>query len=158
MHFNHTNVITYCLRNFRTVDEMNEALIKNWNDVVKEDDTVFHLGDFCFRGEVRPEEWIKKLNGRIVFIKGNHDDRSLSIIRSIEVKFANMKVLLIHDPDHAPLLSDYHLVLCGHVHRNWKFKIGMGGVPFINVGVDVWNYRPVKIDEVIDLTNKLKRI
>ena len=45
-HFNHTNIIQYCQRPFKSTDEMNEAMIDNWNSVVGEDDTVFHLGDF----------------------------------------------------------------------------------------------------------------
>lgn len=76
-HFNHTNIIQYCQRPFKSTDEMNEAMIDNWNSVVGEDDTVFHLGDFCLGGA---EEWNKilnRLNGRIYLILGNHDLKNI---------------------------------------------------------------------------------
>ena len=47
-HFNHENIIKYCKRPFSSIDEHDEALIKNWNDVVPEDGIVFHLGDVGF--------------------------------------------------------------------------------------------------------------
>ena len=46
-HFNHTNILQYCNRPFKIVDQMNETIITNWNNVVEPDDIVFHLGDFC---------------------------------------------------------------------------------------------------------------
>lgn len=49
-HFNHKNIITFCKRPFETVEEMNEALVSNWNSVVPEDGTVFHCGDFALGG------------------------------------------------------------------------------------------------------------
>ena len=47
LHFNHLNILKYepKSRPFENVAEMNEALIKNWNDRVKPEDTVFVLGD-----------------------------------------------------------------------------------------------------------------
>ena len=76
-HFNHNNIIQYCQRPFKSSDEMNEAMIDNWNSVVGEDDTVFHLGDFCLGCA---EEWNKtlnRLNGRIYLILGNHDLKNI---------------------------------------------------------------------------------
>ena len=48
-HFNHTNIIKYTDRPFKDIYHMNETIIKNWNERVKDEDTVFHLGDFCFK-------------------------------------------------------------------------------------------------------------
>ncbi len=70
-HFNHTNILQYCNRPFKTVDQMNETIITNWNNVVGPDDVIFHLGDFCLGGA---EEWNKildRLNGRIYLVLGN---------------------------------------------------------------------------------------
>ncbi len=44
-HFGHKNIITFCSRPFETIDEMNDNLIKNWNDMVKPTDRVFVVGD-----------------------------------------------------------------------------------------------------------------
>ena len=49
-HFGHENIIKYCNRPFTSTEEMDKALISNWNKVVKPEDTVFHLGDFAVGG------------------------------------------------------------------------------------------------------------
>ena len=48
-HFNHFNIIKYCNRPYATIKKMNDALIKNWNDYVDDNDIVFFLGDSSFR-------------------------------------------------------------------------------------------------------------
>ena len=76
-HFNHTNILRYCNRPFKTVGQMNETIITNWNNVVGPDDVIFHLGDFCLGGA---EEWNKildRLNGRIYLVLGNHDIKNI---------------------------------------------------------------------------------
>lgn len=71
-HFFHSNVIKYCGRPYVDVDEMNSALVKNWNSVVKHEDTVYCLGDFSFAG--RPVEiFSHALAGNKKLIPGNHD-------------------------------------------------------------------------------------
>lgn len=45
-HFNHANIIHFCNRPFKDVEQMNETIIANWNNVISQDDTVFHLGDY----------------------------------------------------------------------------------------------------------------
>lgn len=62
-HFGHANIIRFCKRPFENVEEMNEALIENWNKVVSDDDTVFHLGDFAFGGSNVWKEIIPRLKG-----------------------------------------------------------------------------------------------
>jgi len=51
-HFSHSNIIKFCDRPFSDVNEMNTALINNWNKVVPEDGIVFHLGDFAWSGSI----------------------------------------------------------------------------------------------------------
>jgi calcineurin-like phosphoesterase family protein len=71
-HFFHANVIKYCDRPYASVEEMNEALIANWNSVVKPEDTIYCLGDFSLA--YRPVElFTRRLNGIKVLIPGNHD-------------------------------------------------------------------------------------
>ena len=51
---------------------MDEALIKNWNDVISPDDIVFHLGDFAFGGSQLWNDTLQRLNGHKILIIGNH--------------------------------------------------------------------------------------
>jgi len=138
---------------------MNEALIRNHNARVKEDDVVFDDGDFCFRnspggkeGEGRPqkaEHFIKKLNGTHVHIKGNHD-RNNSLRTCIErcvIRYGGHRINLVHNPIHAD--ENYEFNFVGHVHEKWKFKaLGEKSV-MINIGVDVWKFRPVSFEEIM---------
>ena len=63
-HFNHENILKYCNRPFNTIEEMNVALIGNWNSVVKDDDIVYFLGDFALGSNVKEvyEKYSKILN------------------------------------------------------------------------------------------------
>ena len=76
-HFNHTNIIRFCSRPFKDVEHMNETLIANWNRVVGPDNIVFHLGDFCLGGSAEWTKILKRLNGKIYLIAGNHDMKNL---------------------------------------------------------------------------------
>lgn len=111
-----------------SIQKHDEYLIKKWNETVKEDDTIYFLGDFAFyntknsekRGEglnKKPKEILEQLKGRKIFVLGNHDHRGnklKSYNHRIVIYIAKMFVNLIHDPAHASL--DYELNLHGHVH------------------------------------------
>ncbi len=71
-HFNHANIIKFCNRPFKDVEQMNDVMIANWNSVIGKDDTVFHLGDFCLGGAAEWTKILDRLNGKIYLIMGNH--------------------------------------------------------------------------------------
>lgn len=71
-HINHFNIIKYCNRPFKNVDEMNEEIIARHNAVVKKDDTVYNLGDFIFNID-NEKGIVRRLNGKQILIYGNHD-------------------------------------------------------------------------------------
>lgn len=72
-HFGHARIIDLVPRPFKDVAEMNEILVKNWNETVSPEDTVFHLGDVAL-GPIRDSlEHIRRLNGRKILVIGNHD-------------------------------------------------------------------------------------
>lgn len=75
IHFGHKNIIKYNNRPFSSVAEMDQKIIENWNRVVSQSDTVYHLGDFAFSKIDRIVEILKQLNGNKVMILGNHDDQ-----------------------------------------------------------------------------------
>lgn len=141
---------------------MNSSLIYRWNSIVAHDDIVYHLGDFAMGDKTLWAQVIARLQGRKVLVRGNHD-RSIEFMRGIgfdEVydniicEVNGVKAWLNHYPleshdardlKRPPAPGSYDIALCGHVHQSFKVK---GGV--VNVGVDVWNYRPVTLQEVIE--------
>lgn len=142
--------------------QMNKDLVANWNSVVSPEDEVKHVGDFCFcrnRSDEDAAYWEKKLNGKIVHFKGNHD-RSKDIkgmLRSATTKAGGHEFLIQHHPpgriEEIPDFCD--VVLCGHVHEAWEYK-WRGDVLMINVGVDVRNFKPISMNEIIGLVDRLQ--
>ena len=77
LHFGHTNVIRFDNRPFKDMKEMEEELIRRWNDRVTAVDTVYILGDFCWRPSNAWIPLVQRLNGRKVLIRGNHDPKKI---------------------------------------------------------------------------------
>lgn len=108
IHFGHDNIIKYANRPFIDVKEMNEVIINNWNEVVKDDDLVIIAGDLSL-GIKKPElaQIMLQLKGKKILIKGNHDKFSNSeyysmgitiVVDSILMKIANKRVNISHYP------------------------------------------------------------
>lgn len=156
-HFEHENIIEYCDRPFDDVEEMNRHLVVRHNEMVDPEDTVYHLGDVAFGSQ--PRQWLSQLNGNIVLIGGNHDRNDGQywgkVVEAYEsdahiMEVGEHTIFLVHDPGQvAPLgpmeKPDDAMVVCGHVHADWKFLPNK-----LNVGVDCWHFRPVPVGKVID--------
>lgn len=150
-HFNHTNVIKYCNRPFVNTEEMNNYLIKQWNSVVKDDDTVYFLGDFCLGNRQTVIELGKQLNGHKILIMGNHDrvTKTAFIDAGFEevykkptvFKFGNSELLLSHAPVYD---TDYNNV-CGHVH-----DMNINDKKHFCVCVEQINYTPIELEKVLE--------
>jgi calcineurin-like phosphoesterase family protein len=175
-HFEHVNILKYCDRPFENVTEMARVIMQPYkNGGIHPFDAVYWLGDLCF-GKCTPT--YVKAPCRIEMIRGNHDKMrdedyekmGVHVQDSIEIEYGGEKILLVHDPmrvlrDEAEkrgtslkgrnLTWDEPYILqlaeelpqkvfCGHVHRLFK-RFGQ----FINVGVDVWDYRPITIEEAL---------
>lgn len=165
-HFGHENIIKYCNRPFKNLKEMEETIINNWNSIVKPEDNVYFLGDFCFtnskggkKGEGvvgNPYDWIDRLNGNIIFIKGNHDNTNgLNVkLECGVIKHGGYRIFLVHNPDHYD--KDYKINLVGHVHEKWKIK-KVNGNYLINVGVDVWNFKPIDWEQINKELQRFKK-
>lgn len=72
-HIGHFNIIRYCDRPFKTVEEMNETIIKRYNHRVRNEDVCYFLGD---NGEIT-KEMMTRMNGKKILIVGNHDKKSV---------------------------------------------------------------------------------
>lgn len=157
----HRGVIQFCDRPFKTIEHMDESIIGNCNQRVKPNDTLIHNGDFCFNGKVgshiKAQEWESKINCKVIFIQGNHD-RSNSVkgmLDSITMQIGKYKVFIQHSPL-GTIPKGIDFVVCGHVHTAFK-HMWVDDKPIINVGVDVWKYRPVRADELISYYENLLR-
>lgn len=75
LHFDHGNILKFQpeTRKYSSTDDMNKALIEEWNSKVKPNDLIIHLGDFCFKGVEVTESFLRKLKGRKIMVLGNHD-------------------------------------------------------------------------------------
>ena len=152
-HFSHFNIISYCNRPFKTAEEMNETIIKQHNERVKPEDTVFFLGDFIFKGgkEGGIEKYRlfeKRLNGKFIFIRGNHDNNNSlkTIITKMYIYYGAKTICMTHRPEDAD--PSVPLNLCGHVHGRYKVKRLSENSLIVNLSVDVWNYYPVTFNEI----------
>lgn len=122
LHFYHKNICKYCNRPYETVEEMNEALITNWNNVVKDDDIVFVLGDLGFCGYEKLEPLMARLKGKKFIIQGNHDSDKI-VLRLYEAKiiegyYKMLEVTIIGDEE----CSDQQLTLCHFPMIDWLNK------------------------------------
>ena len=173
-HLGHANIIKYCNRPFKDVQHMNKVIIRNHNERVKPGDTVFHIGDFLFKnspggkegegGRVSAREWEEQLNGKIIHIKGNHDKNSSckTVIHNATINYGGKRILLVHNPEHAyqSYLYNHDLYFTGHVHEKWqikRFRHYERLVDCVNVGVDVWSFRPVSFGEIMSRYVKFLR-
>lgn len=157
---------------------MDDGLIKFANERVKKGDRVLHIGDFLTRGRAKGKMGLKKhwnqyldeLNGYWTLLQGNHDSQNKvkTFGKHLFFEHAGRQIFASHYPLDSdtmdPALVEYvvsncDFAVCGHVHASWKVKeihVTHGKPPFlnINVGIDVWNLRPVTADEVVALWEK----
>ena len=70
-YYGHANIIKFCERPYKNIHEMNDDIIKRHNSVVKDGDTVVHVGDFTL--ERNAGKYIGRLNGNHIFVRGSHD-------------------------------------------------------------------------------------
>lgn len=155
-HFNDNRLNLYG-RNlmFKNSQEVDDYIIKKWNETVDKNDVVYHLGDVSMDKE--GFEKIKELNGKKILIKGNYDinkenggtakfnidDKFLlkyfdEVYDELEIEIDGEKIFLNHFP--AKIREDVFNI-CGHIHGLWKCSRNS-----INVGVDAWHFMPVSED------------
>lgn len=159
-HFGHANVIKYSNRPFNNKDEMDEAIIENWNNAVSDKDIIYHLGDFSFRDYNQTKNILRRLKGHKHFLFGNHDqvfkkNKDLfgffeSVSDYKEIKWNDRKIVLIH----YPLLTwnkGHHGAFHLHGHCHGSVNHLNRGTTRVDVGVDNFNYTPVSVDTIEDL-------
>ena|SRR5271165_598109 len=166
VHFGHKKLVAEETRSrpFTSVEEHDEAIIRNWNSTVREGDVVFNLGDLEISNKSHTREMVSRLNGTHILIRGNHDDKSDDFYHSCGITLVLPEAYIqnfgytfwlhhipmdnvepkrpeLHRPDARQV---YDIPLCGHIHGRWKFK-----ALNLNVGLDVWDYKPVSAFELV---------
>ena len=166
LHMMHDKPFLFEPRGFSNTEEMCETIVENWNKVVKPDDIVYDLGDMALSNVEQAVKYIKKLNGKHFWIRGNHDsDNKVQYITDYcwdqvyyigwaeVLKYNKYRLYLSHYPT---LTANYdekkfsqHLIaLHGHVHSKTPWINPRN--PFMyDVGMDAHNCTPVHIDEVL---------
>lgn len=151
-HFGHAGSIEHTARPFASVDEMDRLLIEAWNAVVRPGDTVIHLGDFEWgHTPQRTAEIFKALRGRKHLLVGNHDRARVtdlpweSVQERLTVHTAGRRIVADHYPMRA-WPGSFRGVLHVHGHTHGSLP---GTSQSCDVGVDVWGYAPVRVDDVI---------
>lgn len=139
-HFHHKNIIEYCGRPFKTVEEMDKVMAEKWNDKVGKEDLVLHLGDFALGTKEKIKETREKLNGTIILIKGNHDRFNDSfIIVEKSIRIGNL--VFSHRPIPKKEIPKGCINIHGHIHE----KESDSG---INISVEKTNYEPMLLEEI----------
>lgn len=167
-HFGHENILKFCNRPFSSVEEMNEALIANWNAKVRGNDTVFILGDMFFR-IADAEPILMRLKGKKRLILGNHDGswvKKLDLGRYFE---SIDDFLVTSDGQHGLTLCHYPLLtwahqkrtymVHGHIHNDttsdyWPLIAARDHV--LNAGCDVNHFEPVTFEEMAENNARFK--
>lgn len=151
---------TWSRHRFKNVAAVDKEIIRNWNKTVAPEDTVYHLGDFAHKDMSLKEQikYRKKLNGRIVLIRGNHDVfDEIDYNTYLVDQFYNVPQIICENETsfklcHYPVQRDLnHYTLTSHIHEKWRVARRM-----LNVGVDANNFTPLSIEDVLFCVNAEK--
>lgn len=171
LHFGHDREFIWGPRGFKNVNEMNETIIKNWNEVVSPEDNVYVLGDLMLGDNEVGRKLLCELKGTIHVVFGNHDTllrkeiyRGLyNVIErgyATQIEIDGWHFYLSHYPTMTCNLEKEFSKRCllnlyGHTHQKNNFY---NGLPFCyHVGLDSHNNTPVSFEQVIeDITKEVK--
>jgi calcineurin-like phosphoesterase family protein len=156
-HFNHANILKftdeggYPVRpGFKNVSDMNEFMIRSWNDTVGPEDHVYHLGDVYFGPDDAADDILSRLNGKKRLIVGNHDEIKSRVLQKHFQKmmlwrlFKEHDILLTHVPIHQSEIRKAKYNVHGHIHQN-----DAPSSSHINVSVEKTGYRPILLDDIV---------
>lgn len=171
-HLNHFNILGFKdkdgnpVRNFSSVEEMNDTIIERHNSLVKPEDKVYFLGDVYFHETKKSGPLIDidillpRFNGTLILIPGNHDDvwdkvlmRHFSRAHQWRMR-PELGILMSHEPLHQSNMrrgaedGKYLANVHGHIHQN-DSPID-DKVKYVNVCVEKTNYYPLHMDEVLE--------
>ena len=164
LHFYHKNIIRFCNRPYENVDEMNQAIIDNWNSVVPVDGVVYITGDISWKGIEETRHLLDQLNGKKILIIGNHDNDG--IIDYFDENFDMLELNINDKVDgftysahlcHFPLQEwnrdrSGSIMIHGHCHGSLDYTDRLN-CKRIDVGVDSHQMKPISWEEIKIILN-----
>lgn len=160
LHFLHGNIIEFCKRPFKDINEMTNVITRNWNKKVGKEDDIYIAGDLSMLGDEKANKLVsimRRLNGKKHLIYGNHDRikpfRYINDLCIESVHFPYLKLdngwIIVHDPVLAVACPKDSVVIAGHVHTMYgKVIPNELGMNIFNVGVDAWDFTPASEEEL----------
>lgn len=162
LHFGHKNVLDFDHRPFSTVEEMDRFLIDSWNARVQDNDTVYLLGDFCYRSEHSPEWYLRQLRGKKILVLGNHDGAIMNSPEAQQYFEAIEKMTFLKDDGKMICLCHFPIAewngfyreawhIYGHIHnrKGETYEIMKNRPRSLNAGCMINNYMPVTFRELV---------
>lgn len=157
-HFGHSRIIEYCKRPFKNHEEMDEAIIQRFNEVIRKGDRLYHLGDVAWSSFYLPA-FTSRLNTKAIYlIFGNHDNQRPQAYTEAgfiwardyeKITVGSVPVVLFHYPIRSWNTKGHGGVhLYGHCHGTLEPGLGRS----MDVGVDTHNFYPYNWDEIYERT------
>ena len=162
-HFGHQGVCKFMrndgvtkLRPFDNPDEMDEFMVKAWNERVRPTDKVYHLGDVVINR--RALGIMRRLNGDKVLIRGNHDifrdNEYREHFRELRAYHVMNGMILSHIPIHEESLGRFGVNIHGHTHANRVMTMGLRSERIVDVRyhcvcVEQTDFAPILFEDVI---------
>lgn len=157
-HFWHRNIILYERSHvFENLEQMHKCIVGNWRKTVKEEDTIYHLGDVFLCGFKWAEFTAKNLTGRKILIKGNHDNFTNTQYQRLGFAELHKTPIILDDKfilTHAPIPnevmnSEYsnYINIHGHLHGK-SYPETFDPKYHYNVSVENIGYTPISLDEL----------
>lgn len=158
-HFGHAKVIRHCGRPFATADEMDEVMLRRWVERVNPEDVVYHLGDFAFPR--RADSIAARLPGRKYLLRGNHDrGRPPSGFEDLghyrELRLPGVRPLVLCHYAFATWRGSNRGSL--HLHGHSHGRLEPGRKLRLDVGVDAWDFAPVRLERVLEVLLERERV
>jgi calcineurin-like phosphoesterase family protein len=122
IHFFHQNIIQYCNRPWKSAEEMNEGIIRNWNEVVGRDHKVFIVGDLAMGGRGKADRMsamLQRMNGEKFLVPGNHDSYVLNPPCSNHLTILP-PLFEIRVPDQEAQGGRQRIIMCHYAMKVWN--------------------------------------
>jgi calcineurin-like phosphoesterase family protein len=161
-HFSHANIIQYSNRPFSGPGEMDEIMVKLWNERVRPSDHIYHLGDVSMMRPKHIKHILDRLQGHKRLVRGNHDIYKTK--EYIEAGFEEIygvrvldNIMFTHIPIHPNSMGQFRANVHGHTHNSQEGRFPpvcrikenkAEWVPYINISVEVTDYHPIDFEEV----------